>query len=134
MDILFKDDFISIQESLVDNCLEIIGIKVNPDEDLFIKHIREILHQIENTGSKKIILCLEQINFIPSDFAIVREFLPKLKSLGVKQIANVIGNSQEIHDFYNEKNKPFEMLRKLFKMEVKSFEKIEQARDWLLED
>jgi hypothetical protein len=133
MAILYEDDFMEIKESEIKNCLEIIGKKTNNDENLFKLHLQEIISQIENTGSNKIILCLDEIHFISSDLTIVRNFFPKLKNIGVKYIANVIGDSKEQQDFYSDKNKPFEMLRELFNFTVKYFNNIDQAKEWLSE-
>lgn len=131
MKTVFEDKYLQINLDDQLEILEVIGKKVC-DDLIELKQIVLIIEQYsKETNSSKVIFKLEGVNSVGNDNIILKELLPFLGNLGVKNIAIITGKNEKTKVFFEELGNYLNPVKKQYDIQSKHFETRQDGFEWI---
>lgn len=134
MEIIYKDEYIELRKSDIDNCIEYIRKKITNNVNTDKEMLNKLSSQIKENVYHKVICDVSRLNFMKAG---TREYLknfclPFLGYVGARVFAVVTGKDKLKKEHYQNLAEEFAEIIKEWNMQYEFFYNIEEAKKWII--
>jgi hypothetical protein len=131
MQTLYTDTYVEIQKPERQDFLEIIQKQQIDDTTVFYALSEKIITTLQECRCSSIVFIVNDIKYYPDTNYYQETFVPELGKQGVKNIAVVISNNEQVKVFHKELDNSLRMVKLRYGMVLRFFSKVSDARRWV---
>ena len=131
MQTLYTDNYIEIKKQENQDFLEIFQKQQIDDNTVFYELSERIIQMTKEHHCSSIVFIVNDIDYYPDTNYFQETYVPELGKLGVKNIAIIVSDDEQVKTFYTELDNSLQMVKLQNRLVVRFFSKVSDAESWI---